>query len=606
MTALLGAAWAALRVAERPRRAWPGAAALLGGAIGAAGLSAAQWWPALAVLARAQRRALPEYVRTFWSVPVEGLLRIVVPLRPSSVPFDERSWTRLFGAPEPPLLASIYLGAPALLLAAAALMISGRRRYAMAIVLLAAMAVTYAMGPHGPLYGLMLAVLPVLRVLRYPSKALVAAAPLTALLAGIGVDAVRRARPSRSAAWALGGLGAALGLGSLVAATRLAPPGAWLWAPALTILAAIVLLSAARARVRSALAAAVLALVCTLDLLAAHQHMTATIPLATLLQPPPAAAAVDRREGRRVYVYDYYSVRGTSERYLGRHDPLRTIAPPPGVDRRQLEAVAQTMYMPAGMAGLFGLENSYDFDLHGLYPPEIDAMADLLRQAEGTPLHTKMLRMGSVGTVLSLHRRGLEDLTLERALPSPFPEPIYVWRVPGAFPRAWVVSCVRVADREPAFRALADPAFDPAREVILPRPAPSGPPSCPAGTARIVARRPDRVRIETEAAAAGYLVTADAYDPGWTAAVDGREGRVLRANIAFRAVAVPAGHHVVDLVYRPRPVLEGIAVSAAFALGGLALAGVGIVRRVAAHGVSPGAPVADAAAPQPAAGVDAS
>jgi uncharacterized membrane protein YfhO len=45
---------------------------------------------------------------------------------------------------------------------------------------------------------------------------------------------------------------------------------------------------------------------------------------------------------------------------------------------------------------------------------------------------------------------------------------------------------------------------------------------------------------------------------------------VLRANVAFRAVAVPAGRHLVELVYRPRPLLAGVSISA-FTLAGVLL-----------------------------------
>jgi uncharacterized membrane protein YfhO len=58
-------------------------------------------------------------------------------------------------------------------------------------------------------------------------------------------------------------------------------------------------------------------------------------------------------------------------------------------------------------------------------------------------------------------------------------------------------------------------------------------------------------------------VLADAYDPGWRASVDGERAALLRANVAFRAVAVPQGRHVVELVYRPRAVVLGLGESLA-------------------------------------------
>jgi uncharacterized membrane protein YfhO len=55
----------------------------------------------------------------------------------------------------------------------------------------------------------------------------------------------------------------------------------------------------------------------------------------------------------------------------------------------------------------------------------------------------------------------------------------------------------------------------------------------------------------------------EAFDHGWRAAVNGRAATVLRANVAFRAVALPAGRHVVDFVYRPRWGLAGLALTLA-------------------------------------------
>ena len=60
---------------------------------------------------------------------------------------------------------------------------------------------------------------------------------------------------------------------------------------------------------------------------------------------------------------------------------------------------------------------------------------------------------------------------------------------------------------------------------------------------------------------AGWLVTTDAYYPGWRASVDQHEVRIARANGAFRAVPVPAGEHVLvwdGMDERSRPARPGI------------------------------------------------
>jgi hypothetical protein len=81
--------------------------------------------------------------------------------------------------------------------------------------------------------------------------------------------------------------------------------------------------------------------------------------------------------------------------------------------------------------------------------------------------------------------------------------------------------------------------------------------------AAIAAYAPERVAIETSSPRDGYLVLSDTYRPGWTALVDDAETPLLRAQTAFRAVPVPSGKHRVVLLYRPRSLRAGAAVSGA-------------------------------------------
>ncbi len=48
--------------------------------------------------------------------------------------------------------------------------------------------------------------------------------------------------------------------------------------------------------------------------------------------------------------------------------------------------------------------------------------------------------------------------------------------------------------------------------------------------------------------------------------MDGVDTGILRANVAFKAVAVPAGQHLVELVYDPASFKLGAAVSGLAAL----------------------------------------
>jgi hypothetical protein len=352
-------------------------------------------------------------------------------------------------------------------------------------------------------------------------------------------------------------------------------------AAALAVAGSLVLGLLARGRLRPRVGGAALALLCGADLLDVHRDTNATVPPALVLDPPATASLVDRSGGRRLYVYDYHSLPGFAESRLGRTNPYRHVAVVPGLDSRQTELLALRQYLFPPSAGPFGIENSYDVDPRGLYPRELNDVTLALRVLEGTPAHAKMLRMGAVGTVLSLHVSGLADLRLAATLPSLFPEPIYVWSVPQALPRAWLVGCSRAPAADQELRALTDAAFDPAREVLLPEGSPTQSACGEAGRARLTTLLSDELSLDVDAERAAYLVVANAYDPGWKADVDGAGAPLWRANVAFQAVPVPAGRHRVRLAYRPREVVQGTAASGASLLAavGLALAGAARARR---------------------------
>ena len=83
--------------------------------------------------------------------------------------------------------------------------------------------------------------------------------------------------------------------------------------------------------------------------------------------------------------------------------------------------------------------------------------------------------------------------------------------------------------------------------------------------------------MDVTARRAAVVVLVDSFDPGWRAWVDGEPAPILRANVAFRAVPVPPGEHRVEMLYRPRALSLGIAVSALTAV--IALAAVAALAR---------------------------
>jgi hypothetical protein len=450
-----------------------------------------------------------------------------------------------------------------------------------------------ALGRHTPVYEAAVALLPPLRALRYPAKAMTLVAFAWALLAGVGFEEWRAPAARRFRLRVLAPL-AALTLGAGIAALLvLGEPDRWgasifsppsaglayadLLAPTSLRLigatlagAALLAIAALGGRIPASTRAAAVAVCAVADLLWAHHALNPAAPPALYTHRPELIDVMRPAEGARIYVYDYFFP-GRSPRYLGRAAPYVVARAPAGWSVRAAQALGMRLYLFPPTAGPWGLDGSYDLDVPGLGSPYVAALTSLLRQAEETPAHTRLLRLGAVSHVVALHTRGFEDLEPLAAQEGLFPETMRVFRVPDPLPRTYVVGDAQVADGEAGLQMLLDPAFDPARQIVLPAaPATRTDPSS-SGTSRVVARGADRVALEAELRGDGYVVLVDAWDPAWRVWVDGRPAELLRANVAFRAVAVPAGRHVVEMRYRPATLRWGLAISLLAAAAGLAV-----------------------------------
>jgi hypothetical protein len=152
-----------------------------------------------------------------------------------------------------------------------------------------------------------------------------------------------------------------------------------------------------------------------------------------------------------------------------------------------------------------------------------------------------------------------------------------IYRNDDALPRAWMVHRARrVADAREAGRVFRSAELDPGREVVLVGESAPGMEGCPTpGTARLSWHGIHRIEARTSAACSGMVVFGEPHFAGWEARVDGKPTPVYTAFGALRGVAVPAGDHTVELVYRPRSVYLGAALSA---LGVVLCAGLALAR----------------------------
>jgi hypothetical protein len=266
---------------------------------------------------------------------------------------------------------------------------------------------------------------------------------------------------------------------------------------------------------------------------------------------------IGKSDAGRLLVFDYSMAPGLAERYLHRDRPYMV---PAEAGPRQLwrGAMGLRLYPVAPVSGGFQLFSSFGRDFLGIQSEPLRRLNDFATDSMGAPEWQRLLAIAGVSRLIALHENALGGAPGAERFHGPFFEDVELYRVPGVRPRCFVVDGVRSGDTP---QLLAAPDFEAAHELLLPegRPRPADPGF--EGSCHIDDLRADRVQLESRASASAFVVLADAWDPGWTARVDGQPAPVLRANVAFRAVEVPPGRHSVAFFYRPPSVPVGLAIS---------------------------------------------
>ena len=126
----------------------------------------------------------------------------------------------------------------------------------------------------------------------------------------------------------------------------------------------------------------------------------------------------------------------------------------------------------------------------------------------------------------------------------------YVYENPNALPRVMFATAARTADFAALLAGGQWPEVDPTQTVLVEN-APADAAPRPAGTVRILSYANTEIVILADSQAGGYVVLNDIWQPWWFVQVDGAPAELLRANVIFRAVAVPAGRHIVRFDFRP-------------------------------------------------------
>ena len=143
-----------------------------------------------------------------------------------------------------------------------------------------------------------------------------------------------------------------------------------------------------------------------------------------------------------------------------------------------------------------------------------------------------------------------------------------------AMPRIrWATASTVITGRYARIDALAIGV--PPDTVVLDQPGPA--PSGKSAKVSVVDDSGGHISADVDAAGAGYLVIADALQqPGWSVSIDGHAAKLVAADHAMGAVAVPAGVHRVTFEYHAPGQVAGAALSG---VAVVLMIGIGILQR---------------------------
>ncbi len=132
----------------------------------------------------------------------------------------------------------------------------------------------------------------------------------------------------------------------------------------------------------------------------------------------------------------------------------------------------------------------------------------------------------------------------------------------GAKRLRWVTCAMAARDGEDAWNLVTAASLDFDQTVVLEGVEDLAAYECSAGFPPVAIELglddPGHVVAMLNPGSNGWLVLSDMWYPGWQARIDGQVAVIERANYLFRAVAVPAGEHRVEFIYRPVSFWAGI------------------------------------------------
>lgn len=461
---------------------------------------------------------------------------------------------------------AVYVGVIPLLLALGGL-INLRRRSTLHpppstlpvfLTLLLLVSLLLALGRNTPVFPWLYANVPTFDMFQAPTRLMVWFVFALALLGGWGAD--RWVAPAgRALYWTrLGTAGAVSIVLTALAALLVVAPATEINRQLLTVAQAVLALGVnlivfgALSLVKDKLSetrwALLVAVALAGDLLYANAGLNPGAP-ADLYRAPTSTGAALRQalNGQRLFQFPEDRQRVMFDPYFSFFsygDPAR------------MATGARAVQLP-NVALLEGIASANNFD------PLVSARYKAFTDVVSATQSVKLLNLMNVGAVASSMPLPWE--VIARADSVANATAVTFYRVPGESRRFWLIPAVdarEVADAGAALAALADPAFDPARTLILEADDPGIVADAPERSP-ISQTDPNGFSVSLQLDQENWLLLADTWYPGWLAYVDGNPAPLRRGNVAFRAVFVPAGAHTVEFRYVPHTFVLGLWLSLA-------------------------------------------
>ena len=446
----------------------------------------------------------------------------------------------------------------------------------------------FSLGFAFPLYRLLYSV-EFLRRFRYPIKFYLLTTLCVALLAGFGIEALRRRRPGVPEAavlglallvYAIGFAGAAPGglldqvvhpylaglpmpPDSLMPAIRRVFRGdALLGAGSAVLLAVVLFTRRPRRGAADALAVAALALAFPWGLplfVSADQRQLAR---------PPDVLRYVRGEGR-LYAAPELADLALRETRTAHPEVLPTVAK---LARIQIEEMIPATAAP------FGVRYIFDEDPDGSYG-WVNRIAGEVLTASRPEERARLVRLYGGRWALAEGGSALPGFAPVTGF-SVAGHGLVLHEAPAAPELRWASRVHRRGSLSGALELARSDAFRPETDVVLSgsRDEPAGRAGAPADL-RVLARTADRAHVDVIAPGEGHVVWSRTFFPAWKATLDGSPARVLLANGRDLAVAVPAGRHRLEIAWSPRGFRAGAALQAAALLAAFAIAVIEAARR---------------------------